>query len=98
MTLAIISQSCLSLSINRILINSTSTHTCMDRSELEELIARTMQKPANAPLSPKQHFQWQVRGLAAQPRHTPARPEPGAASASHRCELRHVSTLRVQHH
>jgi hypothetical protein len=68
----------------------------MDRSELEGLIARTLQKPANAPLSPKQQFQSQIRGLTAQPRHAPAPSEPGAASASRHHELRHVSTLRVQ--
>jgi hypothetical protein len=69
----------------------------MNRSELEALIAQTMQKPHNAPLSPKQQFQSQVRGLSGRPRHAQIQPESSVASVSRRHELHHVSTLRVQH-
>ena len=67
----------------------------MNRSEFEELIARTMQPPPNPPLSPKQHFQSQVRGLSSSATRRQAQTDSDVRPVRH--ELHHVSTLRVQH-
>ena len=68
----------------------------MNRSELEGLIAQTMQ-PHLSPLSPRQQFQTQVRGLSGTPTRRQAHSESDDAPISHRHELHHVSTLRVHH-
>ena len=67
----------------------------MNRSEFEGLIAQTMQLPPNPPLSPKQHFQSQVRGLSSSTTGRQAQSDSDTRPVRH--ELRHVSTLRVQH-
>ena len=67
----------------------------MDRSELEGLIAQTMPKPPNPPLSPKQNFQSQVRGLSVRPAHRQAYSESEAEPDLH--ELHQISSLRVRH-
>ena len=67
----------------------------MNRSELEGLIAQTMQKPTNPPLSSKQNFQSQVRGLSVRPAHRQTRSESEVESDRH--ELHQISSLRVQH-
>jgi hypothetical protein len=67
----------------------------MNRSEFEGLIAQTMQLPSNPPLSPKQHFQSQVRGLSSSATRRQAQSDLDVRPVRH--ELHHVSTLRVQH-
>src|SRR3954466_6101460 len=67
----------------------------MNRSEFEGLIAHTMQLPLNPPLSPKQHFQSQVRGLSGSAARQQAQSNSDGRPVRH--ELHHVSTLRVQH-
>jgi hypothetical protein len=67
----------------------------MNRSEFEGLIAQTMQLPPNPPLSPKQHFQSQVRGLSSSAARRQAQSDLDVRPVRH--ELHHVSTLRVQH-